>query len=72
LTKKLAFFSKTNVIINFFKFSFVSSKKANFLGENILQNHNLGPWKKEVKCWLRGASLREHERIHKTSLHTLK
>jgi hypothetical protein len=41
LAKKLAFFSKTNVMIIFSKFSFVLSQKrqffANFFGENILK-----------------------------------
>jgi hypothetical protein len=35
---KLAFFSKTNAMVNFSsKFSFVSSQKRQFFGENILK-----------------------------------
>jgi hypothetical protein len=46
--KKLAFFSNTNVMINFFsKFSFVLSQKRQFFRKNFwrkyLKNHNIGP-----------------------------
>jgi hypothetical protein len=47
--KKMPFFSKTNVMLNFFqKLAVVLAKNANifakFFGENILKNHNIGPW----------------------------
>jgi hypothetical protein len=43
--EKLAFFSKTNVVIIWLSFAL---KNANFLhkifGENIYKMHNIGPW----------------------------
>jgi hypothetical protein len=47
--KKLAFFSKTNVMINFFsKFGFVLSQKRQFFRQifrrKYFKNHNIGPW----------------------------
>jgi hypothetical protein len=47
--EKLAFFSKTNVNVTIFAETSSSwSKNANFFakffGENILKNHNIGPW----------------------------
>jgi hypothetical protein len=49
LSKKLAFFLNTNVVINFFqKFAMFWVKNANFLakffGENTFKKHNIGPW----------------------------
>jgi hypothetical protein len=46
--KKLAFFSKTNVMTTIFQKLAVAFAKnsnifANFFGENILKNHNIGP-----------------------------
>jgi hypothetical protein len=46
--KKLAFFSKTNVMINFFKkISFVFSQKCQFFRRifrrKYFENHNIGP-----------------------------
>jgi hypothetical protein len=55
--KKLAFFSKTNVMINFFsKFGFVLSQKrqffAKFFGENILKIITSVPGLNGLKDWL--------------------
>jgi hypothetical protein len=48
--KKLAFFSKTNVRIKFLhNLALFRVEMLNFFveffGENILKNHNIGPWK---------------------------
>jgi hypothetical protein len=53
--KKLAFFSKTNVMITFFIPNlalFVKNAKffAHFFGENILFNHNIDPWMALTLC----------------------
>jgi hypothetical protein len=47
--KKLAFFSKTNVMIKFLhNLALIWVKNANifakYFGENIFKNHNIGPW----------------------------
>jgi hypothetical protein len=50
LRNKLAFFSKTNVMIIFLKkiLALFSVKNANYFAEifceNIFKNHNIGPW----------------------------
>jgi hypothetical protein len=47
-TKKLAFFSKTNVMINLFKIYLFFSQKRQFFRKNFrpkyFLNHNIGPW----------------------------
>jgi hypothetical protein len=50
--KKLAFFSKTNVMIKFLhNFALFLVKKANFLlnfSAKIFKNHNIGLWSSEA------------------------
>jgi hypothetical protein len=53
--KKLAFFLKTNVMINLFlNLALFWVKNANFFakifGENIFKNHNIGPRQKVLHC----------------------